>query len=103
LKKVFILRQKSEFTIDFKDFLSYHCVMNSKVKFLQIMLSDLVSHRDTLEIELNRVLNDDTQPTTHKKIDFDKILGEISENNNKIQMLSEYMGSLNSEENNNNE
>lgn len=80
----------------------YHCPMNSKIRFLQIMLSDLVSHRDTLEIELNRVLNDITQPTIHKKIDFDKILGEISENNNKIQMLSEYMSSLNSEENNNN-
>lgn len=67
------------------------------------MLSDLVSYRDTLEIELNRILNDDTQPTTHKKIDFDLTLGKISENNNKIQMLSEYMGSLGSEENNNNE
>lgn len=76
--------------------------MNSKVKFLEIMLSDLVSHRDTLEIELNRILNDDTLPTIHKKIDFDKILGEISKNNNKIEMLSEYMSSLNSEENNNN-
>ena len=76
--------------------------MNSKVKFLEIMLSDLVSHRDTLEIELNRILNDDTLPTIHKKIDFDKILGEISKNNNKIEMLSEYMSSLNSEDNNNN-
>jgi hypothetical protein len=76
--------------------------MNTKIKFLQIMLSDLVSHRDTLEIELNRVLNNITQPTIHKKIDFDKILRDISENNNKIQMLSEYMSSLNSEENNNN-
>jgi hypothetical protein len=77
--------------------------MNSKVKFLQIMLSDLISHRDTLELELNRVLNDDTQSTIHKKIDFDRILGEISENNNKIETMSEYMSSLNSEENNNNE
>jgi hypothetical protein len=85
------------------DFLPYHCFMNSKVKFLQIMLSDLVSHRDTLELELNRILNDDTQPTIHKKIDFDDMLGQISKNNNKIQMLSEYMSSLNSEENNNNE
>jgi hypothetical protein len=77
--------------------------MNPKVKFLEIVLSDLISHRDTLEMELNRILNDDNLSITHKKIDFDKILGEISENNNKIQMLSEYMGSLNSEENNNNE
>jgi hypothetical protein len=77
--------------------------MNSKVKFLQIMLSDLISHRDTLELELNRVLNDDTQSTIHKKIDFERILGEISENNNKIETMSEYMSSLNSEENNNNE
>jgi len=77
--------------------------MNTKVKFLQIMLSDLVSERDTLEIELNRVLNDVESPIVHKKIDFDKLLGDISLTNNKINMLSEYMGSLNNEENNNND
>jgi len=77
--------------------------MNTKVKFLQIMLSDLVSERDTLEIELNRVLNDVESPIVHKKIDFDKLLGDISLTNNKINMLSEYMSSLNNEENNNND
>lgn len=77
--------------------------MNTKVKFLQIMLSDLVSERDTLEIELNRVLNNVESPIVHKKIDFDKLLGDISLTNNKINMLSEYMSSLNNEENNNND
>ena len=77
--------------------------MNTKVKFLQIMLSDLVSERDTLEIELNRVLNNVESPIVHKKIDFDKLLGDISLTNNKINMLSEYMGSLNNDENNNND
>jgi hypothetical protein len=67
------------------------------------MLSDLVSERDTLEIELNRVLNNVESPIVHKKIDFDKLLGDISLTNNKINMLSEYMGSLNNEENNNND
>jgi hypothetical protein len=76
--------------------------MNTKVKFLQVMLSDLVSERDTLELELNRILNDVESPTIHKKIDFDELLGEISKTNGKINMLSEYMSSLNNEENNNN-
>lgn len=68
------------------------------------MLSDLISHRDTLELELNRVLNDTNTTITFKKIDFDKVLGEISENNNKIQVLSEYLSSLEvSEEINNND
>ena len=75
--------------------------MNTKVKFLQVMLSDLVSERDTLELELNRILNDVESSTIHKKIDFDKLLGKISKTNSKINMLSEYMGSLNNEENNN--
>jgi len=77
--------------------------MNTKVKFLQVMLSDLVSERDTLELELNRILNDVESSTIHKKIDFDKLLGEISKTNGKINMLSEYMSSLNNEENNNND
>ena len=75
--------------------------MNTKVKFLQIMLSDLVSERDTLELELNRVLNDTESPTIHKKMDFDKLLGKITKKNNKINMLGEYMSSLNNEEENN--
>lgn len=77
--------------------------MNTKIKFLQIMLSDLVSERDTLEIELNRILNDVESPTIHKKIDFDYLLGDISKTNSKINMLSEYMSSLNNEDNNNND
>lgn len=77
--------------------------MNAKVKFLQIMLSDLVSERDTLELELNRVLNNVETPIIHKKIDFDNLLSKISLTNNKINMLGEYMGSLNNEENNNND
>lgn len=80
--------------------------MNAKIKFLEVVLSDLVSHRDTLELELNRILNSEDSPVVHKKIDFDRVLGEISENNNKIQILSEYLNSLanigvNTENNNN--
>jgi len=75
--------------------------MNEKIKFLQIMLSDLVSERDTLELELNRVLNETEIPTIHKKMDFDKLLGKITKTNNKINMLSEYMSSLNNEKENN--
>lgn len=65
------------------------------------MLSDLISERDSLELDINRILNDETKPTIHKKIDFDKLLGSISEANSKINMLSEYMSSLNNNENNN--
>lgn len=75
--------------------------MNTKIKFLEIMLSDLVSHRDTLELELNRVLNDDNSIIIHKKIDFDKILGEITETNNKISLLSDFMSNLIQNNNNN--
>ena len=50
------------------------------------MLSDLISHRDTLELELNRVLNSD-EKIIHKKMDFDKLLGEITETNSKISLL----------------
>ena len=64
--------------------------MNNKLKFLEIMLSDLVSHRDTMEMELNRILNDETPPIIHRKIDFDKLLGDITMTNNKIKTLSEY-------------
>jgi len=67
--------------------------MNSKVKFLEIMLSDLISHRDTLELELNRVLNSD-DTIIHKKMDFDKLLGEITETNSKISLLSDFMSNV---------
>jgi len=83
--------------------------MNQRIKFLEIMLSDLVSERDTIEMELNRVLNDETLPTTHKKIEFDKLLGDITVTNNKIKTLSEYIsiltpeiGIINTEETQNN-
>ena len=75
--------------------------MNTKLKFLEIMLSDLVSERDTLELELNRILNDVETSTIHKKIDFDKLLGRITKTNTKINMMSEYMGSISNDENNN--
>jgi hypothetical protein len=78
--------------------------MNNKLKFLEIMLSDLVSERDSLELELNRILNDDISVIVDKKIEFDKILDQITMSNNKIKTLSEYMGNLlNPEINNNND
>ena len=66
------------------------------------MLSDLVSQRDTMEMELNRILNDETPPIIRRKIDFDKLLGDITMTNNKIKTLSEYMGTLMDPEINNN-
>lgn len=57
------------------------------------MLSDLISHRDTLELELNRVLNSD-DTIIHKKMDFDKLLGEITETNSKISLLSDFMSNV---------
>ena len=78
--------------------------MNTKIKFLQIVLSDLISKRDTLELDLNRVLNDDSMITENKKTEFDYILSTITVTNNKIQMLSEYMSVFNNMDiNNNNE
>jgi hypothetical protein len=78
--------------------------MNSRLKFLQIVLSDLISKRDTLELDLNRVLNDEKTQTDNKKTEFDFILSTITVTNNKIQMLSEYMSVFNNVDiNNNNE
>ena len=78
--------------------------MNSRLKFLQIVLSDLISKRDTLELDLNRVLNDEKIQTDNKKTEFDFILSTITVTNNKIQMLSEYMSVFNNMDiNNNNE
>ena len=78
--------------------------MNSRLKFLQIVLSDLISKRDTLELDLNRVLNDEKIQTDNKKTEFDYILSTITVTNNKIQMLSEYMSLFNNMDiNNNNE
>jgi hypothetical protein len=79
--------------------------MNFKIKFLEIMLSDLISERDTLELDLNRYLNLDIE-TKIKKEKINKILNDIALTNNKIEILSEYMSSLETfvvkDENNNN-
>ena len=76
--------------------------MNTKIKFLQIILSDLISKRDTVELELNRVLNNDDLRTEDKKYEFEELLSNITETNNKIQMLSEYMSAFNNVDTNNN-
>ena len=77
--------------------------MNFKLKFLEIVLSDLVSKRDTLELDLNITLNSESDTET-KKNKFTNILNEIALTNNKIQTLSDYMTSINefNGENNNN-
>jgi len=79
--------------------------MNNKIKFLELILSDLISHRDTIEMELSRLLNEEATPIIHKKIDFDKTLEDIVLTNNKIKTLSEYMSVLGqvNDVNNNNE
>jgi hypothetical protein len=79
--------------------------MNTKIKFLEIVLSDLVSQRDTYELELNRILNKE-ENFLLKKNEFDSVLASITVTNNKIQMLSDYLGTLanleDKTENNNN-
>jgi len=80
--------------------------MNTKIKFLEIVLSDLVSQRDTFELELSRILNNDEKITV-KKEEFQKVLTQITITNNKIQMLSDYLTTLSNiegkTENNNND
>ena len=39
-------------------------------------------------------INKQFKPILHKKIDFDKILGEITETNNKISLLSDFMTNI---------
>jgi hypothetical protein len=72
---------------------------------LEIVLSDLVSQRDTYELELNRILNKE-ENFLLKKNEFDSVLTNITVTNNKIQMLSDYLGTLanldDKTENNNN-
>jgi peptidoglycan hydrolase CwlO-like protein len=68
--------------------------MNQRIKFLELVLSDLVSQRDTLEMELNWTLNDDDKRINHKKVEFTNILGSIVDTNNKIKTLSEYISVL---------
>ena len=52
--------------------------MNNNIKFLEIVLSDLISERDTLEIDLNYVLNNNVGKTKNKKKRFKKVLQEIT-------------------------
>jgi predicted MPP superfamily phosphohydrolase len=68
--------------------------MDQKIKFLELVLSDLISDRDTLEMDLNNVLNNSTIKTKEKKSDFVGVLGDIVDINNKIKTLSEYMSLL---------
>ena len=66
--------------------------MNNKIKFLEILLADLVAKRDTLELDLNIILNQDSKKrVTEQKNDFEEVLGEIVNVNNKIKTLSEYL------------
>jgi hypothetical protein len=65
--------------------------MNQKVKFLELVLSDLVSQRDTLEMDLNYILNNVSERTNKRKKEFTDILGDIVDTNNKIKTLSEYL------------
>jgi len=68
--------------------------MDQKIKFLELVLSDLISDRDTLEMDLNNVLNNSIIKTKEKKSDFVGVLGDIVDINNKIKTLSEYMSLL---------
>jgi len=42
--------------------------MNNKIKFLEIVLADLVSERDMFELDLNDILNVSNKKTKEKKI-----------------------------------
>jgi len=80
--------------------------MNTKIKLLEIVLSDLVSQRDTFELELNRIINNDEKISV-KKVDFESVLTQITITNSKIQTLSDYLTTLSNleskTENNNND
>ena len=65
--------------------------MNNKVKFLELVLGDLVSNRETLEMDLNEILNSSRKKTQTKKDEFIGVLGSIVNVNNKIKTLSEYL------------
>ena len=65
--------------------------MNQRIKFLEVILSDLVSDRDILEMDLNYVLNKDDKKSSEKKHEFNEILGKIVNTNNKIKTLTEYL------------
>ena len=68
--------------------------MNQRIKFLELVLSDLVSERDTLELDLNFVLNSTTLRILERKEEFNQTLEKIVQVNNKIKTLSEYITSL---------
>ena len=68
--------------------------MNNKIQFLELVLSDLVSERDTSEMDLNHILNNSEKRTKEKKNEFKEILGSIVDINNKIKTLSEYISLL---------
>jgi len=68
--------------------------MNNKIKFLEIVLSDLISERDTLEMDLNYVLNTSSVEAKKRKKNFNKILESIVNVNNKINTLTEYLAQI---------
>jgi len=68
--------------------------MNNKIKFLEIVLSDLISERDTLEIDLNYTLNNLSVEAKERKEKFTKILESIVNVNNKINTLTEYLAQI---------
>ena len=65
--------------------------MNKKIRLLEILLSELVSERDTLEMDLNNVLNGTYTSTQKQKEKFSLVLEKIVNVNNKIKTLSEYL------------
>tara|TARA_R100000734_G_C3319122_1_gene114346 strand:+ start:5491 stop:5739 length:249 start_codon:yes stop_codon:yes gene_type:complete len=68
--------------------------MNNKIKFLEIVLSDLISERDTLELDLNYTLNNLSVEARKRKEKFVKILESIVNVNNKINTLTEYLAQI---------
>ena len=73
--------------------------MNDKVKFLQIVMSELITKRDTLEMDLNLILNNEIYKNSEdKKKDFDLMLTQLTQTNNKITVMSEYLTQVNTPE-----
>ena len=73
--------------------------MNGKVKFLQIVMSELITKRDTLEMDLNLILNNEIYKNSEdKKKDFDLMLTQLTQTNNKITVMSEYLTQVNTPE-----
>ena len=68
--------------------------MNNKIKFLEIVLSDLISERDTLELDLNYTLNNYSVEARERKEKFNNILNSIVNVNNKINTLTEYLAQI---------